>query len=191
MVKAGQKWDEYYSRSKSEPIACITLKNHAHLLPPCGKALDIASGLGGNTLLMAGKGLDTHAWDISQIALDKLTSFAKERGLNITTQQRDVEQEPPLKTSFDIIVVSQFLYRPICSNLVAALKPGGLLFYQTWHTNKPTDSGPSNPSFLLLPNELPNLFKDLEMVFHYEEDGFVPVNPNLAGLACYIGIKQI
>jgi hypothetical protein len=62
------------------------------------------------------------------------------------------------------------LHRPICKHITAALKPNGLLFYQTFHENKLSTTGPSNPKFLLQNQELLKLFSDLKVLF-YREDG--------------------
>ena len=45
-----------------------------------------------------------------------------------------------------------------------ALKPQGLLFYQTFTHERVTDQGPSNPSYRLAPNELLELFAPLHVL---------------------------
>ncbi|WP_455219313.1 hypothetical protein, partial [Kaarinaea lacus] len=57
----------------------------------------------------------------------------------------------------------------IISDLIAALKPGGLLFYQTFTQEKVTDTGPGNPKTLLKPNELLALFSSLRILVYREE----------------------
>ncbi|ARN74043.1 class I SAM-dependent methyltransferase [Oceanicoccus sagamiensis] len=164
------QWDKRYSSSTHTGDACWVLANNLHLLPPSGKSLDLACGLGANALLLAEQGMDSYAWDTSAVALEKLRGFAAEQQHSIHTEQRDVEQQPPEPNSFDIIVVSQFLYRPIFPALIAALKPNGLLFYQTFHQHKIDPQGPSNPDYLLASNELLRLLQPLELLF-YREDG--------------------
>lgn len=146
------------------------LSQHRHLLPAQGTALDLACGLGANALLLAQAGLTTHAWDISATALTQLHQFAQQQQLTLHTLQRDIEAQPPAAGSFDIIVVSDFLFRPICAAIQAALKPGGLLFYTTWCAHKQSAQGPSNPDFLLQNNELLHLFSPMQIRF-YQEDG--------------------
>ncbi len=164
------KWDKRYQKSTQPGECCWVLNNNLHLLAGRGRSLDLACGLGANALCLAELGFDSHAWDVSSVALDKLTGFAAQQSLSITTKQRDIEQSPPEENSFDVIVVSQFLYRPIFPALMAALKPGGLLFYQTFQKNKLTRSGPDNPQFLLAEGELLELLKPLTLLF-YREDG--------------------
>ena len=51
---------------------------------------------------------------------------------------------------------------------MAALKPGGLLFYQTFTRHKLDKSGPSNPDYLLARNELLQLFAPLTVIYYQE-----------------------
>lgn len=181
------KWDQRYKHSTSPGKPCWVLEQHNHLLPQHGCSLDLACGLGGNALLLASRGLNSHAWDISAQALEKLSLFAKQRQLTVNTQQRDIEKSPPAANSFDVIVVSHFLFRPMFPALIAALKPQGLLFYQTFHQHKLSENGPSDPNFLLAPNELLSLLSPLKLVF-YREDASIG-NPQFGLRDCcyYIG----
>jgi len=73
-----------------------------------------------------------------------------------------VTAQPPQAETFDVIVVSRFLERDICADIAAALKPNGVLFYQTFV------HGLSNPDYLLAPDELLSLFKELDVLEYYE-----------------------
>lgn len=164
------KWNRRYQEKLSAGKPCWVLENNQHLLPASGKCLDFACGLGANALLLASLKLDVHAWDISATALYKLNQFANEKNTSVQTLKRDIENAPPDASSFDVIVVSQFLYRPVFPQLIAALKPDGLLFYQTFNSQKISDRGPSSSDFLLAPGELLSLCSTLDVVF-YREDG--------------------
>ncbi len=166
------KWDRIYSslpesESESEPSA--VLAENAHLLPPGGDALDLACGLGGNALFLARRGFKARAWDISTVAVNVLTSRALSLGLDIDAQARDVETEPFPVEAFDVIVVSRFLVRPLARPILHSLKPGGLLFYQTYVRDKPNPQGPSNPDYLLAENELLSLFTGMRLLVYREE----------------------
>lgn len=183
------KWDQRY-QSRTEPgEPCWVLQHNQHLLPASGRALDLACGLGANALLLAENNLQTHAWDNSVVALQKLSECAAQQQFTIQTLQRDVEQNPPEPESFDVIVVSQFLYRPIFSALVKALKPGGLLFYQTFHRLKQSPSGPSNPDFLLAPGELLRVFADLQLLFYREDADVGDLTKGLRDCSYFVGSK--
>lgn len=166
------KWDARYRAAEGEATACYALREFAHLLPSEGEALDLACGRGGNALLLAEQGLQTQAWDLSSVAIETLQTTADARGLAIQACVRDVEQERLQASSFDVIVVSYFLERNLAPGLMNALKPDGLLFYETFIREKPPGVGPSNPDYLLGANELLDLFADLH-VLAYREEGLV------------------
>ncbi len=168
-----QKWNLRYA--DGDPAAaspCAVLKQFAHLLPPDGAALDLACGLGGNASFLARRGLVTRAWDLSPVAIGKLRAHAEAHGLPLRAEIRDVERQPPQADSFDVLVVSHFLDRALAPSLAAALRPGGLLFYQTWTREAVDDRGPGNPDFRLAPNELLRLFPNLRLVAYREEGLF-------------------
>lgn len=163
------KWNKRYAESAAEtPQPLEVLVDNAHLLPRGGVALDLASGLGGSALWLARRGFETYAWDWSDVAIEKLRLSAA--GLPLTAQIRDVEAQPPEAGRFDVICVGHFLQRDLCTAIAAALKPGGVLFYQTFTQEKVDDSGPGNPDFRLAPNELLQLFSDL-IVRYYRDEG--------------------
>ena len=145
------------------------LLENQHLLPSTGHALDLACGQGANALFLAHAKLDTHAWDFSSVALEQLSAQAATRKLDVHTLEIDLETEPFPDLSFDLIVVSNYLYRPLCDSIFHALKPGGLLFYQTFCREKVFDQGPSSARFLLDENELLTLFPRLRPVVYREE----------------------
>ena len=82
---------------------------------------------------------------------------------------RDVVQQLPAPHSFYVILVSFFLERELVPALIAALRPGGLLFYQTFSRVAVSDCGPSNPAYRLDDNELLQLFRPLRVRFYREE----------------------
>jgi tellurite methyltransferase len=164
-----QKWDARYrdSHSNTDCVAAVLLEQQ-HRLPQNGRALDLAAGLGGNAIYLAKHGLEVHAWDISPVAIDRLSASAQQQGLAIHTQIRDCLAQPPTPDSFDVIIVSRFLERALCPAITTALRPGGLLFYQTYTQAKQGRDGPNNPHFLLAKGELLALFRELEVVAYQE-----------------------
>lgn len=145
------------------------LLENSHLIPRKGKALDLACGLGVNALYLAKHGLMTTAWDLSPLAIAALQQRALAEGVEVNAEIRDLSIEPLPPESFDVIYVGHFLERSLCPDIEAALRPDGVLIYQTWTVGKMTDEGPSNPDFLLADNELLRLFPDLIVRFFRDE----------------------
>jgi SAM-dependent methyltransferase len=167
------KWDKIYlNLSDCEPGPALVLAENTHLLPHTGHALDLACGLGGNALFLARRGFAVSAWDISTVAIAKLAAQASRLGLAVDAQARDVEYEGLPSAVFDVVAVSHFLCRPLAKPIVDSLKPGGLLFYQTYARDKISPHGPGNSDFLLAENELLTLFGGMRVLF-YREDGRV------------------
>jgi SAM-dependent methyltransferase len=166
------KWDNIYRNKHAEPAASFVLTNYSYLLPAEGRALDLACGQGGNALFLAQLGLEVQAWDASTVAIEQLEKYAKLKNLDIDTQVRDVITSPPFPESIDVMVVSFFLDRALCAQLYSALKPGGVLFYQTYCQQKTSEQGPKNPDYLLADNELLQLFPQMKVRI-YQQDALL------------------
>jgi len=165
-----RKWDERYRAASRLCAPAAVLQDNQHLLPPRGRALDLACGLGANALLLAQHGLDVSAWDLSPVAADSVSAAAAAQGLAVDAQVRDLSTSPPEPASFDVIVVAHFLDRTMAPAIAAALRPGGVLFYQTFVRESVSDVGPSSKRFRLERNELLALFDGL-IVRVYREEG--------------------
>lgn len=164
------KWEQRYAVADLAAVQpAALLEQFDYLLPPQGRALDLACGLGANARLLAHHGLDTLAWDNSTVAIDRLAAYARQQGLPLLAERRDVVATPPAADSFDVIVVSRFLERSLCPAIAAALHPGGLLFYQTFIRDAVNAGGPSNPTYRLERNELLRLFRQLTVLLYREE----------------------
>ncbi len=167
-----ERWNQRHAAAEAAPVPARVLVEHAHLLPASGRALDLACGLGANALFMAAHGLDVSAWDLSAVAVERVRETARRRGLKVRPAERDLVREPPLPDTFDVIVVAHFLDRGLAPAIAAALRPGGLLFYQTFIRAAVSERGPSNPAYRLGVNELLRLFDGL-IVRAYREEGRV------------------
>ena len=167
-----EKWDRIYAAAEEGvPEPAKVLAEHVHLLPQQGDACELACGLGGNALMLAQRGLRTRAWDISPVAIQRITAMAEDQGLAIDAEVRDVETASIPRNAFDVVVVSRFLSRAIVPSIADSLKVGGVLFYQTYTRDKLSAAGPCNPDYLLARNELIRLFSGLRLVY-YREDGY-------------------
>jgi tellurite methyltransferase len=166
MSGAKHKWDTRYGDALESPPARVLAEN-VHLLPGQGVALDLACGLGANALLLAAHGLEVFAWDSSAVAIERLR--ARARGTAVHAEVRDVIAQPPAREQFDVIVVAHFLDRSLAPHLIEALRPNGLLFYQTFTRTRVSATGPSNPGYRLADNELLSLFAPLRLLVYRDE----------------------
>ena len=84
----------------------------------------------------------------------------------------DIESGPwPLGSrQFDLVVVTNYLWRPLFPTLIAAVAPGGRLLYETFAIGQQTVGRPARPEFLLQAGELLTLSEGLRVIGY--EDGF-------------------
>ena len=164
-----QKWDQRHTSAAGVGEVAAVMAENIHLLPATGSALDLACGRGASAIRLAQAGLRVTAWDLSPVAIERLDSAAREQAVSVDAEVRDVIARPPEPESFDLILVSYFLERGLTPAIIRALRPGGLLFYQTFSIDAVSDCGPSNPAFRLQQNELLALFWPLKVVFYREE----------------------
>lgn len=170
-----EKWNQIYSataRPDKFPEPCVVLNRYAYLLPHSGSALDVACGRGGNALFLSKAGLKTTAVDLSDNVIATLTSVADDAKLLLNGVAAAVEEwldALDCSVRFDVIVVSRFLDRLLVPKLIDRLTDDGLVYYQTFIKEKALSSaGPSNPDFLLEPNELLEFFRELRIRAFYD-----------------------
>jgi SAM-dependent methyltransferase len=168
MVADAEKWDSRYRDATQAPPARVLTEN-AHLLPAGGAALDLACGLGANALWLAQRGLETDAWDSSPVAIERVRARAEALRVCVHAEVRDVVKCPPPPHCFDVIVVVRFLDRSLTPHLIEALRPGGVLYYQTFTRTHVSDTGPSNPEYRLRDNELVSMFSAMRLLVYREE----------------------
>lgn len=188
-----KKWNEAYQDADiASALPVQVLEENAFLLPESGLALDLACGRGGNSLFLAhheASKLEIDSIDLSPVVLDKLSAYAKQKQLPINCTTRDIEVEGLLVKHYDVIVVSYFLDRDLFPDIIDALKPAGLLFYQTWAQDKVDESGPNNPRFRLAPSELLTLSHSLIPILYRENGRVGDVTKGLRNEAMLIARK--
>jgi rhodanese-related sulfurtransferase len=138
---------------------------------PKGLALDLAMGEGRNAVYLATRGFDVDGVDVSPQAVNRARARARQLGAPIRAVIGNVEDGTyiiPIET-YDVIVVFNYLHRPLFNDIRDGLKPGGVLVYQTF-TNEQLKygGGPKNPDFLLNPGELRKIFSDWEILRYRE-----------------------
>jgi 2-polyprenyl-3-methyl-5-hydroxy-6-metoxy-1,4-benzoquinol methylase len=181
-----RSWDARYEGATPVPKPALVLRQWPHLLPEGGTALDFACGLGGNALWLAERGFEVSAWDLSHTAIARLRETARLQGLHLDARVRDLIALPPSPESYDLILVAHFLDRDLTPSISAALRPGGLLFYQTFARESRGSRGPTNPAYRLARNELIRLFPDLTIRAYRAEGRLAAPASGLSDLALMV-----
>jgi tellurite methyltransferase len=129
-----ERWDARWARGGEVPRPPRILAEHGGLVPGHGEALEIACGLGAGALWLAARGLDTAGWDVSPVALARLEHEARERGLAVRSEQRDVVERPPAPDSVDVLLVVRLLQTFVGARVAVGprrpewrLRPGEIL----------------------------------------------------------------
>jgi len=150
--------------ASEQPSAWVT--RFAHLVAASAQVLDVACGAGRHARWFARRGCRVLAIDRDAGLLDTM------RGVpGITTLHADIEREPwPVgQRTFDAIVVTHYLHRPLLDTLKAALAPDGVLLFETFAEGNQAFGKPSNPDFLLRRDELRRVFGGALTVVAFEQ----------------------
>ena len=138
------------------------MQRFAHLVG--GPALDLACGRGRHVDWLLERGCEVTAVDRDVSGLDDLAGDAP-----LEIIEADLESEdggwPLGNRRFATVLVANYLWRPLLPAIVAAVAPGGVLLYETFALGNEAFGKPSNPDFLLKPNELTEAVSgDLQIV---------------------------
>ena len=163
------RWDARWSESPSVPgpPAPFLVALDALLPRPGARvptALDVAGGAGRNAVWLARRGLDVTLVDCSPVGLERARAAARAAGVRLGLVTVDLESAPLPAGPFDLILVIDFLHRPLFAAFPPALAPGGLLVCaHPTRTNLRRHPHPS-ARFLLEDAELPGLVRGLTVV---------------------------
>ena len=129
--------------------------------------LDFASGGGRHSINLANNRRFITAIDKDR---SKLELYKNIKNINLICFDLERNDKWPLeKESFDIIIVTNYLYRPRIKELGRFLKTDGFLFYETFAVGNEKYGKPSNPAYLLKHMELLKTFKnDFETMYYFQ-----------------------
>ncbi len=152
------------SNGKAQAAPSAWLERFAPLVKQNSRVLDIACGSGRHCQLFLGLGHRVTAVDRD---VSRLASHP-----NLEIVEADLETGAPLPTAgqtFDAVVVTNYLYRPLCPALIASVAVNGLLLYETFAAGNERFGRPSNPDFLLKPGELLEAVRGERRILTYED----------------------
>jgi SAM-dependent methyltransferase len=146
------------------------VRRWAPLIRSGGTVLDVACGSGRHLRWLHAQGFAVTGVDRDAAAVEPLSAL----GRMIVA---DIEKAPwPLADeTFDAVVVTNYLWRPLLAIIVASVAPGGVLIYETFAAGNEAFGKPSNPDFLLNPGELLWACATLQVVAY--EDGLLDGPP--------------
>jgi SAM-dependent methyltransferase len=138
----------------------------SHLVSPGARVLDVACGSGRHVRWFAQRGCSVTAIDRDSAAVAPLRSVA-----SVVLADLEATAWPLPGQTFDAVLVTNYLWRPLLPTLVTSLAPHGVLICETFALGQQTVGRPANPAFLLGPGELLSACAGLRIVTF--EDGFV------------------
>lgn len=170
-----QRWNKRYASKRDQGHLSFEpdplLVRHRHLFKADQHALDVACGVGHNSLWLASLGLHITALDISATGLELLQHEARRRDLSIATEQADLDEWNWPIERFDVVVVLRFLDRSLFDPIKTSVRPGGLVLYQTFGPARLKSNPDFNPDFVLHAGELTNQFNGFEVIEQNDADG--------------------
>jgi SAM-dependent methyltransferase len=131
-----------------------------------GRVLDLACGKGRHAIWLAQQGFLVDAIDRDQ----NTTSHMKDiENINVLILDLETSEPPKFTHTYDGIIVSRYLHRPLLTLLADILNPSGILIYETFMSGNERYGKPSNPDFLLLPDELLTTYAPLLSIIGFEQ----------------------
>jgi len=140
------------------------------LAAPQGTVLDVACGAGRHMAWFAEQGFRVTGIDRNPAAATAANAFGQVVVVDIENAAWPLLYKA-MPLQFDVLVVTNYLWRALFPTLLASVKPGGVLLYETFALGNETVGKPSRPDFLLCPGELLQLCQGFRVVAF--EDGFV------------------
>lgn len=126
------------------------------------RALELACGTGRDAVYLSLRGFEVEAWDLLPDALERCDDLARRYGGCVKTVVKDIEREPFLPVAkYDLISCFNYLHRPLMPAILAAVRPGGVVVYETFVTTQRELFGkPRGDDHLLKPGELREYFDE-------------------------------
>ncbi len=149
---------------RAEPSRWVT--RHGGHLGPDHHVLDVASGSGRHLQFFLARGCTVTGVDRTHRAASDL------RCDRLELVEQDLEDGSPWPfgtRQFDAVIVTNYLHRPRLPHIIAAVRPGGLLVYETFSVGNERFGRPRDPRFLLRRAELLEAVGNTLQVLAYED----------------------
>ena len=178
---SGQPLYQVSGHESSQPAPSSWVRRFAPLVPEYGNVLDLACGRGRHARFLATLGYGVEAVDRDGEALAALEGIER-----ITVRRADLEGGPwpYYGRTFDGIIVTNYLHRPLMPNLLGALGEGGVLIYETFMVGNERFGKPTDPAHLLRVGELLELVRKRFTVVAFEQGEVDSPRPAMVQRIC-------
>ncbi len=170
------RWNERYADrddvATPAPPDALNESGLVDRLPASGRALDVACGLGAQSIWLAQRGFDVIAIDVSGEAATRVVAAARSHHVADRVDAMVVDLDDGLPDNlddFDLIVCQRFRDPRLYPEFVARLRVGGIAVVTVLSRTGTTDPGPFHapPGDLAAAYERP----DVDILFHAEANG--------------------
>jgi tellurite methyltransferase len=179
-----ERWNRRYTERQTERPYTFQPSRwlpeiESQLDPPHegARALDLACGSGRNSVWLAERRWTVDAWDVSDAALAILEHEGQERAargspLAIKVREIDLDRAEIPPTSYDLVLNVLFLDRRLWPMMAGALRPSGLLAFETFISHPLGRMSEVSQEHMLQPGELRAAFEALGLTtVQYSEGG--------------------
>jgi tellurite methyltransferase len=165
-----ERWNARYAARPTLKLGAPNpfLREHLGMLPR-GHVLELAMGEGQNAIFLAQHGFSVTGVDISDVAVERAVRLAQMANVEARRMGLCTVDLPP--NSYDVVACFYYLQRDLWPQIVHTLRPGGMVIYETVTEEQAPYGHPTNPAYLLQPNELVKAFSDLRIRLY--RDGVV------------------
>ena len=165
-----KRWEEKYQHRRNirDLKPDRDLLHSLHYFPARGIALDVACGLGDDSIALLDHGLEVIAIDGSLTAL-KLARQRLSQSSGVPLQRYsalvcDLNKLHIDARQYAAIIMLRYLDFSLLKRLQTALKPRGLFFYKTFNQHHLNDHPGFNPNFVLRDGDLQQAFHNFEIL---------------------------
>ncbi|MDR7078146.1 2-polyprenyl-3-methyl-5-hydroxy-6-metoxy-1,4-benzoquinol methylase [Neobacillus niacini] len=155
-----------------EPEPNPRLKKLAAYFKEGGTALDIACGLGGNSMFLAQSDYQVEAMDISDVAINYIQEQASKDNLAIQPQVADLTNVNAQNwlNAYNVMVITYYLDRALFPVVKSSIKEGGYFFMETYYQSPETVGQGISEQYKLRSNELLDEFRDWKVLYFEENE---------------------
>jgi tellurite methyltransferase len=175
LVDSKSKWNSKYKERLdqwNESVVNPRLLNLSAYLHG-GKALDIACGLGANSLFLARMKYHVEAIDISDVAINYVQEQARRNHLSIhplVCDLADIDLVDWQMNAFNLVIITYYLERSLFPIVKSLIQEDGYFFMETFYQTSENQNEGVSTQYKLQSNELLLEFSNWKILFFEENE---------------------